>query len=677
MPDQKETRKTSASPRRKTSGKPGNACCVYRRIFEDTPEGIMIFDANTGDIVDVNTSLAAILRCTREEFLEHKILDMFSLEDMSAYHSAVAELKQKKVLRHRNFPLRAKDGRQINVAFSCRLLTVRDRQYVECAIREMLPRQASDPNESRYRNILETIEDGYYEVDLKGRLTFFNDALCRINGYPREELMNTSYKLYAGTSSAQGLFEAFHRVYKTGKTGKGVDYEIIAKDGSKRFVDTSIALLRDREGRITGFHGIVRDITERKAAENALRASEEKYRQAFSSTSDIILMLDNDLHVSSITPSVEKIIGYSSEDFIGHRIDELSFIMSPASLELATENVARVLSGDFVSNTIYEFLARDGHIVLGEVTASPIRQEGATLGLIAIARDITKRKNAEDALKQNEYFLRKSQEVAHLGSYDFNIRADHWISSPILDDIFGIDAAYPKNTQGWLEITHPDDREGMRTYLMENVIREKNVFEKEYRIVRHKDGQTRWVYGIGELAFDEKGKTVRMIGTIQDITERKRMKEEIARSELKYRSIVESAQEGIFQILPDDGRLSLNPALAAMLGYASPEEAEKAIASIPKQVYVYPDDYWKVMDIIKRDGGVKGFEAEFYRKDKSRIWVNMSVSAVRDETDGLLYYHGIVEDITPKKIMEQERQDSIERLRKSLGATIRAMAATV
>lgn len=811
MPQKPISRKSKARPTRraarKKTAKAGQAACVYRRIVDDHEDGILIFDAETGRIVDVNASFARMLQCNRKEFLDGNIPDLFLPEDKAGFADAVAKLKRRKELRHDFLPLKAKDGKRIDATFSCRLIEVRNKPYVECIVHEkkkrspgkdhglqsaeqpsrelldnisscvviydaapdgkdfiikdfnrtvrikekitrkavigrsvlkvfpgirdmglwdvfervwktghsehypshhyaddkrqgwkdnyvtrlpsgellviyddvtdqVLSRQALEQSEEKYRSMLESLEDGYYEVNLKGNLTFFNDALCRINGYSRQEMIGMNYRAYTGADAADRVFTAFHAVYKTGKPGKGLDYEITGKDGAKRFVDTSIVPIKDTNGAVVGFRGIVRDITARKNAEESLRESEERFRQAFSSTSDIIFILDASLTITSITPSVEHIIGYKPEELIGKRIDE-PHVMTPESLARAGANTLEVLAGKPVVNAVYDFIAKDGCIMIGEVTASPIYKNGDVIGLIAIARDVTQRKQAEDALRQNEYYLRKSQEVAHMGSYEFDAKTGRWISSPILDQIFGLKADDVKDMNGWLDLIHPDDRDAMRLYLTEHVIRNKNNFEKEYRIIRRSDQETRWVYGMGELTFDENGQTDKMIGTIQDITERRRLEDEVLRSELKYRSIVENAQEGIFQILPGSRRLSVNPALAAMLGFASPGEAEQAVTNLPKQVYVRPDDYWASVETLNQEGRLSGFETEFYRKDKRRIWVNMSVSAVKDGASGELYYHGIIEDITEKKNLEKERQDSIDRLRKSLGATIRAMAATV
>src|SRR5664280_2372474 len=126
-----------------------------------------------------------------------------------------------------------------------------------------------------------------------------------------------------------------------------------------------------------------------------------------------------------------------------------------------------------------------------------------------------------------------------------------------------------------------------------------------------------------------------------------------------------------------DSHITVNQAFANILGYESPEEVLATIADIPHQVYVHPEDRTKILQIIEKEGSVKGYEAEFYKKDGSKTWVSINMRAIRDEGGHLLYYQGIDQDIMEKKNMETERQQNIARLRKSLQATINAMASTV
>jgi PAS domain S-box-containing protein len=141
-----------------------------------------------------------------------------------------------------------------------------------------LMEQALRDSEEKYRMIIENIEDGYYEVDLAGNFTFFNDALARITGYARKDLMGMNNRDIMDEFNAKRVFSLFNGVYDTGLATKAFNWELIHKDGAKRYVEVSVSLKRDLKGRPIGFMGIARDITERKETEELLRKSEEKLR---------------------------------------------------------------------------------------------------------------------------------------------------------------------------------------------------------------------------------------------------------------------------------------------------------------------------------------------------------------------------------------------------------------
>ena len=144
----------------------------------------------------------------------------------------------------------------------------------------VLAEQALCESEEKYRTILYSIEDGYYEVDLEGKLTFFNDSLCRMVGYPRDELMGMGYQHLMKEETANNVFETFNEVYRTGKAAKAFGWELIRKDGTRRFVENSVSLIRDLEGQPIGFRGIARDISERKEAEEQAKYHQQQLMQA-------------------------------------------------------------------------------------------------------------------------------------------------------------------------------------------------------------------------------------------------------------------------------------------------------------------------------------------------------------------------------------------------------------
>jgi len=150
--------------------------------------------------------------------------------------------------------------------------------------REIIERKQAEKalrgSDEKYRAILETIEEGYFEVDLAGNLTFLNDSLCKILGYTLHELLDMNNRYYTAPETAKKMYRDFNQVYRTGKSARGTNYEIIRKDGMKRVIELSSSLMRDNQNQPIGFHGIVRDISERLQAEEEKKKLEAQLQQS-------------------------------------------------------------------------------------------------------------------------------------------------------------------------------------------------------------------------------------------------------------------------------------------------------------------------------------------------------------------------------------------------------------
>ena len=157
---------------------------------------------------------------------------------------------------------------------------------------------------------------------------------------------------------------------------------------------------------------------------------------------------------------------------------------------------------------------------LADVTGKPEK-------FVFMHENITKHKTAEEKLQESENFLKEAQSVANLGIYSMDISSGKWESSDVLDKIFGIDSDYDKSVEGWASIIHPEWQKILTDYLVNEVIGNKTRFNKEYVIIRKNDKAKRWVHGIGNLKFNSDDQPVTMIGTIQDITERKNAEKEL------------------------------------------------------------------------------------------------------------------------------------------------------
>ena len=163
----------------------------------------------------------------------------------------------------------------------------------------------------------------------------------------------------------------------------------------------------------------------------------------------------------------------------------------------------------------------------------------------------------------------------------------------------------------------------------------------------------------------------------QSESECRQAKEALKQSEAKYRDIFENTVEGIFQTTPEGQYISVNPALARMIGYDSPEELIKGVIDLSKQGYVNPEDRLSFKKVLEEQVIIQGFETQHYKKDGSIIWVSINARAVKDEAGKVCYYEGIIEDITPSKVAEEELKQTMEKLRKSLAGTIQVISLTV
>jgi diguanylate cyclase (GGDEF)-like protein/PAS domain S-box-containing protein len=256
-------------------------------------------------------------------------------------------------------------------------------------------------SEEKYHTILESIQEGYFEIDLKGRFTFLNDSICRGLGYSREELMGMDYSQYIDQAESQRVFQEYHNVYETGNRNDGFGWRIIRKDGTKRYVEGSIALLKDSAGKRIGFRGISRDVTERKLMEDKLHEEEQRFRALIEHSSDIIVVVDLTGTITYINPAVEQVLGFKPEERVGCKGFEL---VHQEDLKLLAESFNALLKDANSPLVKGEMRLRhkNGTYRTLEAVGSNLVKNNVVEAIIVNYRDITERKRAEDMLRESE-----------------------------------------------------------------------------------------------------------------------------------------------------------------------------------------------------------------------------------------------------------------------------------
>jgi two-component system cell cycle sensor histidine kinase/response regulator CckA len=287
-------------------------------------------------------------------------------------------------------------------------------------------------SEEKYRIILENIEDGYFEVDLTGNFTLVNDSLCDIAGYPREELLGMNNRDYTSAETAKEMYHIFNRTYRTGEPAKMVDYEIFRKDGNPRTLELSASLMKDSTGEPIGFRGVVRDVTERKRAEEALRESEERYRSLFQNNHAVMLLIDPETaDIVDANPAACSFYGWGHEELTSKKISAINTLTE----EQVFQEIERAESEQNQHFFFRHRLAR-GEILDVEVFSGPITLNGKKL-LYSIVHDITERKQFIEALRDSEEKYRTALEANPDPVVVYNIEGKVVYFNPAFTRVFG------------------------------------------------------------------------------------------------------------------------------------------------------------------------------------------------------------------------------------------------
>jgi PAS domain S-box-containing protein len=283
--------------------------------------------------------------------------------------------------------------------------------------------------------------------------------------------------------------------------------------------------------------------------------------------------------------------------------------------------------------------------------------------------DITLQKMTLDKLKKNEFFLKQTQEIAKLGTYFFDIENDEWTSSDVLDKIFGYENTSKRTMADWLEILHPDNKDIMIHYFTQELIGKRNpTFDKEYKIIRKNDGQTVWVHGLGHLTYDDQGNALSMIGTIQDITERKNEQFKVIRNFKFTEVLLKSIPTPVFFKDLEGKYTGCNEAFTNQLGVSNEAIIGKTVMELwPSELaQIYHDHDLKLMQT--RD--FQTYESQILDKNKQLRDVVYAKNVFCDENGEVAGIVGAFIDITEHKKKENIIRENEEKLRTVANYTI-------
>lgn len=408
-------------------------------------------------------------------------------------------------------------------------------------------------SEELFRTALYSIGDGVITTNAKGEVMLMNPIAERLTGWTQAEASGKSleeiFRIINEETRAQ-IEIPVHRVLREGVVvGLANHTLLISKDGSERPIADSGAPIKNEKGEIVGVVLVFRDQTKEREIERELYDRERKFSTLVSNLPGFVYRCnyDKDWTMSFMSDGCFPITGYKPEDFINNSRLAFKDVILPEFRDKIWEYIQSSIQNKVAFEFEYQLIDSVGSLHwVWERGTGVFSEDGELKYLEGFVTDITDRKHIEEELTKREFFLRESQRVAFIGSYNFKLATGRWDSSEVLDQILGIDKNYDRSVSGWEELIHPEDREMMSRYLTEEVLGKSKPFNKEYRIIRKSDGQIRWVNGLGRLYFDKEGNIPALMGTIQDITERKESEYELRESEARYNAFINADSDMIF-----------------------------------------------------------------------------------------------------------------------------------
>ena len=516
--------------------------------------------------------------------------------------------------------------------------------------------------ESRYRNLLENLKVGVFVSRPDGVFLEANDAVATLAGYSTtgEFLKSRAQNLYADLADR----EKFIRDLKQHGVVRDRIVRSVRTTGELIWVSLSATLLEGEDGAGPSILGIVEDVTERKASEETLRRSEERYRQLVDLSPDAVAVTNLGGEFLAVNPRFEALLGFEGVDEIRRLGLATRNLIAKPDRPLVRESTEKLFRGEIVSGLAARVLRKDGSSFPAEFSATLIRDSsGRPEAFLSTLRDITTRVQVETALIRSEAALVDAERTARFGHYDYDITKDFWISSPTLDEIFGIGPGYSMTAAGWLALVHPLDRDLMQEYFVHQIIESGGSFDREYRICRANNGEIRWVWGLGRTELDSDGRPARMFGTIQDVTDRKNSEAALVASEHRFRKLFEESADAIFWADPESGLLvEANRAAELLVGRSRTE-----LIGMLQSALHPPQESERYEGVFREHSGGEGgatHEGEVVHSSGRRIPVSIRGTVV--EIEGRRLLQGVFRDETETRRAQAALAESEERLREIL-----------
>ena len=642
-------------------------------VVETSPDLIAI-QARNGRYTFVNSAYRAVLGYEPDELVGLNPADLIHVDDLEEVSKRFNDMVQSGRAGEATVRFRHRDGHWVTLEANGQVLIddagqatgvvvvsrdVTERVRAAAALRE---------SEERQRTLIEGAGAILWEADaVTWRFTFVSRQAEVILGYPVEQWYEPGFWVDHIHPDDRESAAGFCMQATAEGRDHEFDYRMLAQDGRAVWLHDVVRVVQDEHGTARQLRGIMLDITQRKAMEEALRQSEEVLRATIESTADGIVVFDNHgsmLHFNSQFAGMwglpehllETRNGRAMSDVVQDQLEDPEGFMS---------STRRVYATSDESSDVLVF--KDGRVF--DRFSRPLFQGDQPVGRVWSFRDVTERLRAEEALRESEERFRRLAENAAdiIFRYRLLPAPGYEYVSPAVTSVLGYspDEVYADSGLG-PAIVHPDDLEGLSR--LSEASADAPLVLRFY----HRNGSLVWLEFRTVPTRGDEGELVAIEGIARDITERKRAEHILRETEERFRKIFEDGPLGMAIAGADFKLVRANSTFCRMFGYSEQELAEMTFAEI-----THPEDVDKTIELAQQlfAGAIPSYKLEkrYIRKDGATVWATLTASVIRSEDGTALYSIGMVEDITDRRRQEEALRESESKFR-TMAETVAAAA---
>ena len=521
---------------------------------------------------------------------------------------------------------------------------ITERKRVEKALKE---------SEEKYRDLYENAPIAYFSVNtLDGSILRCNRAMENLTGYDKETLLKMKvFDLFGPSAEVQSAgFEVFEK-FREGKPLRDVELQMRHKSGDIRWISLSFEFIRDQEGNISESQSAAIDITERKLADEKLRDAEASLKNTFDISPGLICVADANAGIfTECNPAVTRILGFSVEEFTSTPFMEF---VHPDDRQRTVDEITEQLRGSAVAHFENRYRCKDGSYKWLAWQATAADKDGK---VHTVATDITKRKQAEEALAQREYYYRtliyslhedilvidrdyRVTDVNNSAMQTLGMTREEVIGRHCYEVSYGLDT--PCHEQG--------EQCGLR------IVLETGEFCNLHREHVTADGEKTHVDIRISPMKDEDGNITHVVEAVRDVTELFQAQEMLRESEERYRTILESMEEGYYEVDLAGNFTFFNDAMCKIRGISRDE-----LMGMSNRDYMTPEtakEVYKAYNKVYTTGEpAKNLEWLTIRPDGTERYVETSTSLIKDSGNVPTGFRGIVRDVTERIRSEEEKK---------------------